>query len=242
MTYDHLMPIFFQDARVNPATELSGGLGLSTQEVGIIMSVNGIIALFVQGLIFPFMASWLGIWKLFILVTVGHPLAYFVVPYLVILPEAYLYLGIYLSLLLRNFFTILAYPLLLIMIKEAAPSPQYLGRINGLAASTGGACRTVASPVAGILYGMGSEIRFSPLAWWCSALVAVIGAAQVPWIDRQKNKTAVVRTAVAWTESTKSPEEIAKRKADKAKRQIIFFKQNLKSEALVSVQEVTDEV
>jgi len=91
--------------------------------------------------------------------------------------------------------------LLLIMIKEAAPSPSHLGKINGMAASTGGACRTIASPVAGMLYGMGSQIRFTPLAWWCSALVAIIGAAQVPWIERQKDKKAVVRTAAAWAEN-----------------------------------------
>ncbi|KAF2432820.1 MFS general substrate transporter [Tothia fuscella] len=239
MTYDHLMPIFFQDSRVTPASELSGGLGLSTQEVGIIMSVNGIIALFVQGLIFPFMASWLGIWKLFILVTVGHPLAYFVVPYLVILPQQYLYLGIYTCLFIRNFFSILAYPLLLIMIKEAAPSPQHLGKINGLAASTGGACRTIASPVAGMLYGMGMQIKFTPLAWWCSALVAVIGAAQVPWIDRQKNKKATVRTAVAWTESTKTPEEVKRR--EEARRKIVFFQKNKKAEPVVEVADMGGE-
>jgi hypothetical protein len=208
MTYDHLMPIFFQDARMSPASELSGGLGLSTQDVGLIMSINGIIALFVQGLIFPLMASYLEVWKLLLLVTIGHPLAYFIVPYLVLLPDSALYWGIYTTLFVRNFFSILAYPLLLIMIKEAAPSPSHLGKINGLAASTGGACRTVASPVAGILYGMGTQLRFTPLAWWCSALVAVIGAAQLPWIDRQRNKKAVVRTAAAWAESTKIQERV----------------------------------
>jgi hypothetical protein len=208
MTYDHLMPIFFQDARVFPATELSGGLGLTTQDVGIIMSINGVIALFVQGLIFPWMASFFGIWKLFLIVTIGHPIAYFIVPYLVLLPESSLYWGIYASLFLRNFFTILAYPLLLIMIKEAAPSPSHLGKINGLAASTGGACRTVASPVAGMLYGMGSQMRFTPLAWWCSAIVAIIGALQIPWIGRQKNKRAIVRTAAAWVEPTKLSKEV----------------------------------
>jgi hypothetical protein len=200
MTYDHLMPIFFQDSRVNPSTELSGGLGLTTQSVGVIMSINGFIAMIVQGLVFPLMASWLGVWRLFVVVTVGHPIAYFIVPYLVLLPEAWLYPGIYASLFMRNIFTILAYPLLLILIKEAAPSSSYLGKINGLAASTGGACRTIASPVAGILYGMGTQIRFTPLSWWASALVAIIGALQVPWIDRQKNKTAHVRTAWAQTE------------------------------------------
>jgi hypothetical protein len=205
MTYDHLMPIFFQDKRTNAANQLSGGLGLKTQSVGVIMSINGLIALFVQGAIFPLMASWLGVWRLFVLVTIGHPIAYFIVPYLIVLPESWLYTGIYASLFVRNLLSILAYPLILILIKEAAPSASCLGKINGLAASTGGACRTVASPIAGILYGMGSQMRFTPLAWWVSALVAVIGALQIPWIDRQKNKTAYVRAA--WVETPSEDEK-----------------------------------
>lgn len=62
MTFDHLMPIFFEDERrgfssmvkmaeptlgINPFF-FPGGLGLSVQQVGFIMMVNGAIALFVQ--------------------------------------------------------------------------------------------------------------------------------------------------------------------------------------------------
>ncbi|KAF2672608.1 major facilitator superfamily transporter [Microthyrium microscopicum] len=207
MTYDHLLPIFLQDVRftpdVHPFTTIStvaGGLGLSTQNVGLIMSINGIIAMPVQGIIFPLMASWLGVWRLFVIVTIGHPLAYILVPYLVLLPPTWVYTGIYTCLFVRNVFSILAYPLLLILIKEASPSPSMLGKINGLAASTGGACRTIASPVAGALYGAGSKMHWAALPWWASAVVALLGAAQVPWIERTKNRTAHVRTAAAFCE------------------------------------------
>lgn len=198
MSYDHLLPIFLQDKRINVmAASLTGapagGLGLTTKQVGLIMSVNGIIALLVQAVIFPLMATWLGVWKLFVCVTVGHPTAYFVVPFLAGLPSKYMYAAIYACLALRNFFSILSYPLLLILIKEAAPDPTHLGKINGLAASTGAACRTLASPVAGLLYSVGVKLDFTALAWWFSGLVAIIGALQVPLLPRQKNKTAHVR-------------------------------------------------
>lgn len=199
MTYDHLLPIYFQDDRASPSGQLmqtadshaafAGGLGLSVKDVGVIMSFNGIIALGVQALVFPLVCSWLGVWKTFILVTLGHPLALFIVPYLAFLPQHLLYPGIYICLTIRNVFSILAYPLLLILIKEASPGPSCMGRINGLAASTGAACRTMASPIAGLLYGVGIQMRFTALAWWASALVAVIGAVQVLWIRRQKNST-----------------------------------------------------
>lgn len=198
MTYDHLMPIFLQDERVKPsppATTFSipGGLGLTTQNVGIIMSVNGVIALFIQAVIFPLFASWLGVWKTFVTVTILHPLAYVIVPYLAFFPSNALYPGIYACLTVRNFTSILAYPLLLILLKEATPSASILGKVNGLAASAGAACRTIAPPIAGLLYGVGTNLGFTGLAWWGSALVAVIGAFQIFTIQRTKNKTATIR-------------------------------------------------
>lgn len=193
MSYDHLLPIFFQDSRVqskvtsHKLSSMAGGLGLSIQDVGVVMSVNGIIALGVQAIIFPLMAAWLGVWKLFIVTTVLHPIAYVIVPYLVLLPEQYLYPGIYACLTIRNIFAILVYPVLLILLKEASPTPSCLGKINGLAASTGAACRTIASPVAGLLYGIGIDIDFTALAWWVSGGVAILGTIQVFFIDRSKS-------------------------------------------------------
>ncbi|KAH8804847.1 major facilitator superfamily domain-containing protein [Xylogone sp. PMI_703] len=210
MTYDHLLPIFLEDDRMPVVLSLSsssfphtlsfpnlfaspGGLGLSIHAVGLIMSVNGVIALIVQALVFPFAATRLGIYRLFILVTVLHPVAYILMPFLLYLPSNLLYPGIYLCLTVRNLLGILAYPVLLILIKEATPSPCVLGRINGLAASAGAACRTVAPPVAGYLYTMGRAMNCTALAWWGSAFVAVIGAVQCFQVERQRNSDPVMR-------------------------------------------------
>lgn len=189
MTYDHLLPIFLQDRRVGDVYiasrgALGGGLGISTQQVGIIMSINGLIALFVQAVVFPAAASLLGVRRVFVLVTLLHPIAYFIVPYLALLPDRLVYPGIYACLATRNLLSILAYPLLLILIKEAAPSHSCLGKINGLAASTGAGCRTMASPIAGYLYGVGVQMDFTAIAWFASAAVAVVGAAQMALLSR----------------------------------------------------------
>lgn len=205
MTYDHLLPIFLQDDRAEehistlPTSpfDIPGGLGLSTPAVGVIMSFNGLIALFVQAVIFPLFASWLGVWKVFIMVTMLHPIAYVIVPYLALLPENLVYPGIWACLTVRNFTSILAYPLILILLKEASPTPTLLGKINGLAASVGAACRTIAPPLGGYLYGVGARVGFTGLAWWASSFVALMGVFQVFFIDRQNNKTATVRSFVA---------------------------------------------
>ncbi|KAI9717349.1 MAG: hypothetical protein M1828_007237 [Chrysothrix sp. TS-e1954] len=215
MTYDTLFPIYLQDERTgaghdqSAAGALAGGLGLSTQQVGIIMAFNGIIALFVQGIIFPWLASRLGIWRLFLLVTFGHPIAYVIVPFLALIPVSALQPGIYVCLCVRNFFSILAYPVLLILIKEASPGPSSLGKINGLAASTGAGCRTIASPVAGWLYGLGIDVSFTPLAWWSSGIVAVFGAAQLFFMRRYKERTSV-RTLAHYmsTETLQNPSHV----------------------------------
>ncbi|KAI9893710.1 MAG: hypothetical protein M1814_005926 [Vezdaea aestivalis] len=203
MTYDCLLPIFFQDDRQDINAELvvqgirvEGGLGLTTNRVGVIMSINGVIALFIQAVIFPLIAEWLGIWKTFITVTVLHPLAYFIVPFLVTVPSQWLYPAIYTCLSIRNLLSILAYPVLLILIKEATPSRTDLGRINGLAASAGAACRTMAPPISGYLYDVGSKLGFTGLAWWASGLVALIGAFQCWSVRQEKYKTAHVRPVV----------------------------------------------
>lgn len=203
MCYDHLLPIFFQDKPIEHVSVLAaspvdipGGLGLSTKNVGVIMSFNGLIALFIQAVIFPFAAERLGIWRVFVLVTILHPVAYFIVPYLALLPENLLYPGIYTCLTIRNLLSILDYPVLLILLKQASPSLSCLGRINGLAASAGAACRTVAPPIAGLLYGWGVEIGFTGLAWWGAGFVAIIGVGQLWFIPREKNESTIVKSII----------------------------------------------
>ncbi len=203
MCYDHLLPIFFQDEREDDVTIAStnlfhvpGGLGLTTKQVGIIMAVNGVIALLIQAVVFPFVADKLGVWRVFVFVTILHPVAYFIVPCLAILPESTLFAGIYACLTIRNLLSILDYPVLLILLKQASVSPSVLGRINGLAASAGAGCRTIAPPVAGLLYGWGLDIGFTGLAYWGTGIVAMFGVVQLYFVPREKNDHSTVRSIV----------------------------------------------
>ncbi|THC87563.1 hypothetical protein EYZ11_012990 [Aspergillus tanneri] len=200
MSFDHLLPIFLQDKSAKETSNLGGtvlgfpgGVGLSTPTVGLIMSTDGIIALIIQSVIFPTLAHYLGVWRLFVVVTVLHPLAYFLIPFLIFLPQTLLFFGIYTCLILRNILSIIAYPVLLILIKQASPSDSVLGKINGLSASAGAASRTIAPPIAGFLYSTGSEIGCTALAWWGSTLVAIIGAIQLWFIQQKKHASVTVR-------------------------------------------------
>ncbi|GJN66938.1 hypothetical protein PCL_12786 [Purpureocillium lilacinum] len=205
MTYDHLMPIFFEDDRASTAAmasipslfKSSGGLGLSLRDVGMIMAVNGVIALFVQAVIFPLAAERVGVYKLFLIVTVLHPIVYAVVPFLLLVPESLIFPAIYTCLAIRNILSITLYPLLLILIKEATPTSSALGKVNGLAASAGAACRMIAPPIAGYLYTYGSRMNCTALAWFGSVIVAVFGAVQCFSVPRERNDDRTEEGAVA---------------------------------------------
>ena len=210
MVFDSLLPIFFEDDRVtdqsfavlaaeahsSAGAAFRGGLGFTVKQVGVIMAFNGIIALFVQGVVFPLVAEWLGVWRLFQLVTLLHPTCYFLMPYLVALSPAALYPGIYAMLTLRNFFSILAYPLLLILLKEVC-DPKSLGKVNGLGASVGAVARCIAPPLSGVLYGVGQDAGFTGVAWFAGGLVAISGAIELFWMSREKNGSATVRAPCA---------------------------------------------
>ncbi|KAA8571939.1 hypothetical protein EYC84_001884 [Monilinia fructicola] len=173
MTYDHLLPIFLEDTK-GPGESISAISG----EFNSLMMPGAVI--------FPWAAEFFGTYKLFILVTVLQPIAYLMVPFLVYLPSSFLYTGLYTALFVRNLLSILLYPVLLILIKEATPSPNVLGKVNGLCCSAGAACRTVAPPVSGYLYALGSKTNFTAMAWIGSAIVAGIGAAQCFMVKRTK--------------------------------------------------------
>jgi hypothetical protein len=194
MTFDHLLPIFLQDAPCHSdscSQLLSGGLGLTTLAVGLIMSVNGIIALFIQAVIFPPVATHLGIYTLFLFTTLLHPIAYAIMPLLTLMPSGALYTGIYASLAVRNLASMLEYPVLLILLKQACLDTSVLGRINGAAMSASSGARTLAPPVAGLLYGVGSEV-----AWVGSVATALLGVVQLLWIGGEKAGGVVVESGL----------------------------------------------
>ncbi|KAJ5663782.1 hypothetical protein N7507_004513 [Penicillium longicatenatum] len=208
MTYDHLLPIFLQDDNKRSASPSS--LFDIPGTVGMIMSTDGIIALVIQTVIFPALAHWLGVWRLFVVVTILHPISYFMVPFLAFLPQNLIFFGIYACMVVRNILSIVAFPVLLILIKQACPSDSVMGKINGLAASAGAASRTVASPIAGLLYGAGTDIGCTAVAWWGSSLVALLGVLQLWFMQQKRHSLEIVESATCYRPpaSEQPPNEI----------------------------------
>ena len=187
MAYFSIFPIWVQDVptAVSGRLDFAGGLGYTVHDVGTYMTVNGIIALSIQGVVFPLFVRKFGVWKSFVLTAVLYPVCYLGMPFISALPEALISPGIYVSLLLQNFFGIILVPCALIMLKNAVLSPSVLGKVNGLAMSGCCLARTISPPLVGIIYGVGSAA-----AWFSCAGVAALGTFQLFSVPRQCAESA----------------------------------------------------
>lgn len=182
MAFISIMPVWILDEPHNAfgRLDLQGGLGFSLHDVGTYLAVNGFIALFIQGIIFPIFVEWIGVWKSFVSMIVLYPTCYAIVPFISWLPKDLISPGVYLSFILQNFYGIIVFPCALILLKNATPSPLVLGRVNGMSMSACCLARTVSSPLIGIFYSLGG----SAAAWFSLAGVAALGILQLFWIPR----------------------------------------------------------
>jgi len=183
MAFGSTLPVHLLD---KPSTsprrlDLRGGLGYTVHDVGTYMAVNGVIALCIQGFIFPPFVERVGVWHSFVSMIVLYPISYVVMPFLSVLPKPVLPAGIYATLILQNFFGIIMMPCGLILLKNAAQSPKVLGRVNGMAMSGTCLARTVASPLVGLIYSRGG----SAAAWFSCAGVALLAIVQMFWVPRE---------------------------------------------------------
>lgn len=201
MAFGAILPIYLLDSpsynasgieavTYAPRLDLTGGMGFSLHDVGTYLAVNGFIALFCQGVIFPIFVERVGVWLSFLLPTLIYPACYLVMPFLSLLrgaPGAESWLlpaGIYATMLLQNLLGIIATPCALILLKNATPSPLVLGRVNGLAMSAVCFSRTISSPLLGVVYDLGG----SAAAWGSCAVVALLGAIQLWWVPREASE------------------------------------------------------
>jgi len=150
MAFISILPVHLLDKPLTPLgrLDLIGGLGYTVHDVGIYLAVNGVISLFIQGVIFPIFVDKIGIWKSFLWMVILFPIPYLIMPFLSALPFTQMF--IYLSLVLQSFFGIIVYPTALIMLKDATPSPLVLGKVNGMAMSACCLARTVSPPLVGV--------------------------------------------------------------------------------------------
>jgi hypothetical protein len=181
------MPVFLStpksDDDVVLPLKFTGGLGMATKTIGFMLAVQGVYSMIAQLWLFPFVVKHFGTLRTFRFVLLAWPPLYLAVPYLVLLPAKLQIFAVYVSLISKITFHVIAFPATAILLANAAPSSKVLGSINGAAASTASLSRAFGPTITGLLHSRGLESGYSVLAWWACGLVCVIGAIQSFWME-----------------------------------------------------------
>ncbi|KAL8711393.1 MAG: hypothetical protein Q9220_004291 [cf. Caloplaca sp. 1 TL-2023] len=160
-----------------------GGFGMSSKDEGILMVMQGFYAIFAQGILFPGLAKRFSCLQIFRAVVTSWPVLYFLVPYIVLLPQRYHLTGICFCLLWRTTAHALTFPSINVMIANNAPSRLVLGSINGAGGSAASFSRALGPTMIGLLHSKGLSIGISGLGWWATGLVCALGAAQSYFLE-----------------------------------------------------------
>ncbi|KAK5064433.1 hypothetical protein LTR84_000266 [Exophiala bonariae] len=152
----------------------SGGLGLSSKNVGLATAIIGIIGFPLQLLIYPRMQSKLGTlpsYKMFLPFSI---LAYLSAPYLSLLPNQPLLIWPILTVVLslQTVSRTFSLPGQTLLANNCTPHPGVLGLIHGLAQSASSGARTIGPTVGGWGLGLGLAGNCVGAIWWAMACVA----------------------------------------------------------------------
>lgn len=185
------MPVFLstpksEDQPILPL-KFTGGLGLPTKTIGFMLAVQGVYSMIAQLWLFPFVVKHFGTLRTFRFVLLAWPPLYLAVPYLILLPAQLQMPAVYVALISKITFHVIAFPATAILLANSAPTSKVLGSINGAAASTASLSRAFGPTITGLLHSRGLESGYSVLAWWACGLVCVIGAIESFWMEESED-------------------------------------------------------
>ncbi|KAI8631635.1 major facilitator superfamily domain-containing protein [Xylariaceae sp. FL1651] len=165
----------------------TGGLGMPAATVGFATSILGIIGMVLQIFAYPPIHARLGTLRGFRYFMALFPVAYFLAPYLAVIPSATESPAPASGLILWVFMTVVqvfqvmartvTLPASIILLNNCSPHPSVLGLVHGLGQSVSAGFRTVGPVVGGWWYGASLESGVVGASWWAIAGVAALGCA-----------------------------------------------------------------
>ncbi|KAE8366209.1 hypothetical protein BDV27DRAFT_171071 [Aspergillus caelatus] len=154
-----------------------GGLGLPSSRVGLATAIIGFIGLPLQIFIYPRVQSRLGTLTSFRAFLPFSPLAYTLMPFIVLIPR-YPWLVwpaftvvVGLQVVSRTF----ALPAAIILVNNSVTDPRVLGTIHGVAQSIASGARTLGPLIGGWGLGLGLKYNMVGGIWWALAVEAIVG-------------------------------------------------------------------
>ncbi|KAK8217601.1 hypothetical protein M8818_001360 [Zalaria obscura] len=167
------------------AFKFSGGLAFPPPTIGFAMAIIGFIGIGLQFILYPFANAKFGLMRCFRSSLFLFPLAYFLAPYIALLPSSSpsplpasgvaVWSGITVVLLLQVSARTFALPASIILLNNSSPHPSVLGSIHGIGQAASATFRTVGPMLAGYWYGIWLERGVVGMAWWIVAAVSAAG-------------------------------------------------------------------
>ncbi|OAP55127.1 hypothetical protein AYL99_10827 [Fonsecaea erecta] len=175
----------------------TGGLGLSSDRVGLATAIIGIIGFPLQILLYPSLNSKLGTLPSYRWFLPFSVLAYATMPYLALLPnKAYL---VWPTLTVVLAFQVIARTFALpgstILINNCTPHPSVLGTIHGFAQSVSSGARTLGPTLGGWGLGLGLGGNCVGAVWWVMASIAVMNWSLL-WVITEGDAGAAAAAAM----------------------------------------------
>ncbi|KAF1845139.1 MFS general substrate transporter [Cucurbitaria berberidis CBS 394.84] len=180
ISLEQLLPILMSKAEPTKDDQhlpfrFKGGFGWSTQTNGAFLAVQGVLQMFAQVIVFPWLSRRLGSLRTFWITLCLYPVLYLLAPYLALLPTNLRVPGLMVLLVGKVTFQSLSYPSLAIILTNSSPSKRVLGTLNGVAMSAASISRGFGPTISGAMDSLGDTRGMSGLAWWTIAAVALLG-------------------------------------------------------------------
>ena len=154
----------------------TGGLGLTSDRVGLATAIIGIIGFPLQILMYPSVNSKLGTLSSYRWFLPFSVVAYCIMPYLALLPDkAYImWPSLTIVLAFQVISRTFALPSSTILINNCTPHTSVLGTIHGFAQSVSSGARTLGPTLGGWGLGLGLGGNLVGAVWWVMAGIAVL--------------------------------------------------------------------
>lgn len=179
-----------------------GGLGLNLDQIGMTLSANGVVALVVQGLLFPHLHRRMGVVRLYRLVRLSYPIAFMSLPLVRAISQlcptqsSSTSVSIFAMVLVMMGRSVgnMSIVCMTLLINDSAPNHASLGSVNGLGQSVASFSRAISPFLAGKLFsisisgGQHGSILQKNLVWLFFIPFSIVGYSTTWMIEENLKK------------------------------------------------------
>jgi hypothetical protein len=143
--------------------------------IGLMFTIQGVLGTLYQFFVFPPLTSYFGVLNTLRVSMTMLPIVYFLTPYSVLIPNAFLSQAtLFLCWNLKQIFALSAFPSCTILFTNSASSLRVLGTVNGIATSLGAIGRAIGPSLAGIVFTWGVTNNYLVSSFWLMAFMGLI--------------------------------------------------------------------